>query len=654
MRRLNYERILTGTALAMVLALPSGVLAEIPNPIDAAVPMPEAAALPPPTAADLGGGSAGTTGTVSPAAPSAQPAAAPAEATPAPAPADTAVGTPAEAPPPDPFAALDPADRPIAEKMRDLLAAKVDKIFANKKEHAAVESFYQNRTLAPLWLDKGVMNSRAKDVIARLKAADADGLDPKDYKIPDLSAASPDALAEAELRLTATVITYARHLQAGRFPFQRISSANIELPQQPPDTAVVLTKLADTDNVGKTLDEFAPPHAQYKALKAMLAELRGKTTEEEDTFVRIPDGQTLRPGMNDPRVPLLRKRFNLAGDENDLRYDDALAKAVKAFQKGADLNADGMIGPSTLRRINAHNAPPRRAEMIDKIIANMERWRWYPRNLGKAYVMVNLPEFRLRVIKNGSMIWDTRIVIGLPSKQTPLTSAEMKYITVNPTWNVPPSIINNEYLPALQQDPTVLDRMGLKLIHNRDGSVHIYQPPGDGNALGRLRFNFPNRFLVYQHDTPDKHLFARDERAYSHGCMRVQDPPKYAEVLLGIARPNETWTAERIKRMYGSSEQDIQFQNLIPVHLTYQTATVEGGKLVIRRDVYGYDAKLIGAIRNDRGMVEMAQDRPREREGGGSVKRARLPQQPHTTSFFEALFGGGAPAARPVPQRRVR
>ena len=113
----------------------------------------------------------------------------------------------------------------------------------------------------------------------------------------------------------------------------------------------------------------------------------------------------------------------------------------------------------------------------------------------------------------------------------------MKYITVNPTWNVPPSIIQNEYLPALAQDPTVLARMGLKVEHNRDGSVHISQPPGDGNALGRVRFNFPNKFLVYQHDTPDKHLFAQTRRAYSHGCMRVQDPPKYAEVLLNIARP---------------------------------------------------------------------------------------------------------------------
>ena len=183
--------------------------------------------------------------------------------------------------------------------MRDLLAAKVDKIFDNKKEHAAVEAFYQNRTLAPLWLDKGVMNARAKAMIARLQTSDADGLDPNDYKISDLAAASPEALAEAELKLTATVLTFTRHLQAGRFPFARISTANIEVPQQPPDTAAVLTKIADSKSLAATIDEFAPPHKQYQALKAMLAELRGKTAEEP-TEARIPDGQTLRPGDGRP------------------------------------------------------------------------------------------------------------------------------------------------------------------------------------------------------------------------------------------------------------------------------------------------------------------------------------------------------------------
>src|SRR5262249_42076589 len=184
----------------------------------------------------------------------------------------------------------------------------------------------------------------------------------------------------------------------------------------------------------------------------------------------------------------------------------------------------------------------------------------------RAYVMVNIPDFTLKVMNNGVMVWTTRIVSGKPGKMaTPLLSETMKYITVNPTWNVPPSIINNEYLPALAQDPTVLERMGLKLEHNRDGTVHIYQPPGERNALGRIRFNFPNKFLVYQHDTPDKNLFSHDVRAYSHGCMRVQNPDKYAEVLLSIANPNEGYTVDRIHRMYGTGERDIHLQTQIPV-----------------------------------------------------------------------------------------
>ena len=173
--------------------------------------------------------------------------------------------------------------------------------------------------------------------------------------------------------------------------------------------------------------------------------------------------------------------------------------------------------------------------------------------------LVNLPDFTLRVMHNGGQVWTTRIVIGKPSMATPLLSETMKYITVNPTWTVPQSIVRNEYLPALAQDPTVLERMGLRVSYS-GGGVTITQPPGDGNALGRVRFNFNNRFSVFQHDTPDKGYFGDEVRAYSHGCMRVQDPAKYAEVLLNIARPSEHWTAERIK-MYGGAEQDLQLQH---------------------------------------------------------------------------------------------
>jgi L,D-transpeptidase YcbB len=684
MRGLSYHRILAGTALALILAAaPSAVYAETPTAIEAAVPMPDAAIVPPPTAADVttepapvantvkesAPETAATTGTV-PAAPgveAAKPAETPAEtaakpaetpadtaAKPAGTPADTAAVAPTEVAPPDPFASLDPADRPIAEKVRDLLASKTDKSFTNKKERAAVEAFYQNRTMAPVWFDKGVENARAKTAVARLKAADAEGLDPRDYKIPDLTAANPDAIAEAELKLTAAVLTYARHLQAGRFSYAAISK-NIEMPQQPPDTAAVLAKIVEGSDAGKVLDTFSPPHQGYKRLKALLAELRNKSGAGA---VQISDGPTLklskRP-MEDSRVPQLRERLGVEGDAGDLRYDSKVADAVKKFQRSHELNVNGTLDARTIRALNG----PTRDRQIDVILANMERWRWLPRDLGNAHVMVNIPEYQLRVFKDGAQVWTTRIVVGKPNLQTPILAASMKYITVNPTWNVPPSIVQNEYLPALAQDPTVLSRMGLRVEHNRDGSIHISQPPGDGNALGRVRFNFPNKFLVYQHDTPDKHLFAHETRAYSHGCMRVQDPPKYAEILLNIVRPNEGWTAEKIRRMYGSSERDIQFPTHIPVYLTYQTAYVDdAGKLQTRPDIYSIDNRVIAAIKNERGMIEMAQERPAERTSS-NTRRARAPERRtvadtrSNVSFFEALFGGGS-SSRPVPPRRVR
>ena len=262
-----------------------------------------------------------------------------------------------------------------------------------------------------------------------------------------------------------------------------------------------------------------------------------------------------------------------------------------------------------MRSLNAVAAPAR-SDVIDTIIANMERWRWVPRDLGNAHVMLNIPNYTLRVMHDGKEVWQTRVVVGKPTTATPLLTETMKFITVNPTWNVPPSIVQNEYLPALAQDPTVLARMGLRVTTNRDGSVHISQPPGEKNALGRIRFNFPNRFLVYQHDTPDKHLFAHDKRAYSHGCMRVQDPDKYAEVLLSIALPNAGYTAQRIRSMYGTAEQNINFPTPIPVHITYQTAFVDdAGELQVRPDIYNIDAKTRNLIRSERGVVEPAQER---------------------------------------------
>jgi murein L,D-transpeptidase YcbB/YkuD len=653
------ERILASTALALILAAAisaSAVAQDAGAPAGAptaAAPAgqpsaePAAAKATSSEAAAAAGAAAVATSEAAPAAAS-QAAAAPKDA---PAPATNSAIASEQTAAPDPLAALDPADRAVAEKIRDLLAAKNNTIFASKREHAAVEAFYQNRHLAPLWLDKGVQNARAQAVTARLKSADADGLDVNDYKTPTFAGLSADALAEAELKLTQTVLTYARHLQSGRFPYTRVSN-NIELPQDPPDPAQILVKIADAADAAAALDDFSPPHDGYKKLKAMLAQMRGKAPAAKE----IAEGQLLKLNakapMEDPRVPLLRDKLGLTGDASDLRYDAKLAEAVKKFQRANELPVTGSLDAKTIKELNG----PPRDKQIDAVISNMERWRWYPRDLGKAYVVVNLPDFTLRVVHNDAEVWSTRIVIGKPDMPTPLLSETMKYITVNPTWNVPPSIVYNEYMPALQRDPTVLERQGLKLVYNRDGSVHIYQPPGEANALGRIRFNFPNRFLVYQHDTPDKYMFAHDVRAYSHGCMRVQDPAKYAEVLLDIARPNENWTADRVKRMFGTGEQDIQLPAQIWVLLTYQNAFVDdAGKLQIRRDVYNIDSRTLAAIKSERGMIEPMQERKREQEAVSTSQRRPGVAPPRNVSFFEALFGFGSRPlqGRPVPPRGI-
>src|SRR5208282_812326 len=301
----------------------------------------------------------------------------------------------------------------------------------------------------------------------------------------------------------------------------------------------------------------------------------------------------------------------------------------------------------------------------DIIIANMERWRWMPHALGKTYVIVNLPDYTLHVMHDGKQVWMTRIVDGKPAMPTPIMTADMKYITINPTWNVPPSIVAREYLPALQQDPTVLDRMGLKVGKNPDGSVHIWQPPGDKNALGRIRFNFPNKFLVYQHDTPDKNLFAYDKRAFSHGCMRVQDPQRYAEVLLSLVRPSDGYTVDRIKKMIAEGgETDIQFPTFIPVNLTYQTAFVDDdGKLQFRDDVYGRDRALLAILKgDDRKVADIPvehRDDVTRREvlaipdgvplTGGDGRNYYPGGQSGGGGFFSRLFGFAAAPPPPPP-----
>ena len=545
--------------------------------------------------------------------------------------------------------------------------------FDRKNERAAVEKFYTTRDFAPQWTQAGQLTAGAKGVIARLKDAASEGLNPADYPVPEFGAAtSPEQLAEAELKLTASMLDYARQAQSGRMHWSQVS-ADILYPEHPTDPAEVLANISAAKDASAALDGYNPPHKLYKELRAKLAELRG---QGDGPVIQIAEGPALaykaatkkqgEVAPEDLRVPQLRAKLGVSDHADSTIYDAKVAAAVRKFQESVELKATGVLDDRTVKAINS----PKRDRQIDTVLVNMERWRWLPRqlgaaSLGNAYVILNIPDYTLKVMQNGGQVWTTRVVTGKPGNHaTPLLTETMKFITVNPTWNVPPSIIYNEYLPALQQDPTVLQRMGLKLERNRDGTIHISQPPGEANALGRVRFNFPNKFLVYQHDTPDKHLFARDERAFSHGCMRVQNPDVYASTLLNIAMPNERYTPERIRGMYGRSEIDLKFPTPIPVNITYQTAFVDdAGKLQIRRDVYGRDATMINLLKNTRNkdletLVSHAQPsyaRPKDTlPAGVNFASDNTSSGP---SFFERLFGGPSTPTPPAsvgrrPQQR--
>ncbi|GJD44601.1 hypothetical protein AFCDBAGC_2468 [Methylobacterium cerastii] len=539
------------------------------------------------------------------------------------------------------------------------------------KERESIQAFYALGAFKPVWIVDGAYTPAAKAVAARLAAAPEDGLDARAYPVPALpKAAKPDnpgtgesaagsdnlaALAEADLKLSAAAALYARDARGGRLNLAAISrliTPTLDLPAA--DT--VLSSLAGAGgSAGDLLQAYNPHSPGYLALKSRLSVARAPAVKEDArpaaAALRLPPGPALRVGMRDARVPLLRAHFDLEsrkagtldappGDAEE--YDSGVAAAVAGFQRSRGLPGNGVLNVQTVVALaqgagqGAGQAGIVRPVGDDAaLIVNMERWRWLGSDLGPDYVLVNVPEFRLRVFRDGRQRDEARVIVGKPDSRTPLFSGLMEYAVVNPSWYVPPSILKT-MLPKIASYGG--STWGGYEIVRRGGHVSLRQPPGEKNALGFIKFMFPNQHAVYLHDTPNRSLFSRSERALSHGCIRVDDPFRFADVVL----PN--WTEERLKKLVGKGERTIRLEHKLPVHLAYFTATVDdGGSYRTLPDLYGYDAPMRAAL----GLG-----------GGGAMARvspAIRPSEP-TRRTAEAVSVPAPPKPRhsAVPRRAVR
>jgi len=478
--------------------------------------------------------------------------------------------------------------------------------------------FYGARHFEPLWLSqdadgKVVFSKNAEKIIEVFKRSELEGFRPSDYLTADLDPAAagtdPAKLAALETAFSAAAIRYAQDAYGGRVnPLDVNKTWTIE-PKRI-NEAEILVKLASSDEPGQVLLDLSPKHREFVALRAALAKFYRGDDEVEDAAVAIPEGVTLRPGMQDERVTLLRQRLNVpepdipetAGADVtvDITYDKALVAAVKDFQQSLGLEPDGVVGPATIAALNGGAATTK-----EDIIANMERWRWEPEDYGRFKVEVNIPEFRLWIKKDDEVVHTTRVVVGTPKHQTPVFNNSIKHIVVNPYWNVPSSIAVNEIKPHLIANPGYLDSQNMEMLsggkvinasaidwtQTNINNFHIRQRPGAGNALGRIKFLFPNQHDVYLHDTPSKSLFSRSFRAYSHGCVRVENPMEFADALLKL---EPKLTAATLEAAFGPKEKWFNLENHIPVHISYFTLRVdENGTIRSYGDVYGANKKLI-------------------------------------------------------------
>jgi L,D-transpeptidase YcbB len=480
--------------------------------------------------------------------------------------------------------------------------------------------FYRQRDFHPAWirghwLGGHTTHSQTGTLLKCLRDASQEGLDPSEYPADDLEqqvrriqrSTTPDELAWLDARLTYSFFEFAAHLHRGRLNPKRIS-LNWQVASRKLEFAPLLEEALAQTNVCGALAKLPPALPQYAALRKALGVYH--RIAEEGGWPVVPNIKTLKIGDTGNAVKLLRNNLEKQGDfashgsDTSPLFDENLAAAVRAFEARNGLPVDGIADSEMLSAVNTPVET-----VIRQIELNLERLRWLPDDLGKRHLLVNIPDYRLQLVEDGQTVLQMRVVVGKKENPTPVFSDEMTYLTFNPFWNIPESIAIKETVPLLCKNHDYAEKHGIQVVmkENNEEMVDasgigwkelsqqdkpfpylLRQRPGPGNALGRVKFMFPNQFNVYLHDTPMRHLFGASERDYSHGCVRVEQPAELAEYLL---KDRPGWGMARIQnQMQSEEEASVTLAKPLPVHIVYWTVWIgAGGELQRRPDIYDLD-----------------------------------------------------------------